>query len=157
MWCTRNSPTPRVTPLCQGAFAASLQPWVQSRHQLLQAEPWAPSPSTLPQSLVLSLQACSQDVPGLCKKTHFPAGCHTVCWNNCVLQGEVMCINYCDRQQEIDLICALIQYLFTSKRGSVDSLLLQHIPISNIIHSTVLSATAKDIQKSNLKNLFLIL
>lgn len=68
-----------------------------------------------------------------------------------------MGINYCDRQQEIDLICALIHYLFISKRGSLDSLLLQHIPVSNIIHSIVLSATAKDIQKSNLKSLFLIL
>lgn len=68
-----------------------------------------------------------------------------------------MGINYCDRQQEIDLIYVLIQHLFISKRGSLDSWLLKHIPISNIIHSIVLSATAKDIQKSNLKNLFLIL
>lgn len=97
------------------------------------------------------------EVPGLCKKAHFPAECHTAHWNNYVIRGEVVGINYCDRQQEIDLTHVLIQYLFISKRDNFDSLLLPHIPISNIIHSSISSATAKDIQKSTLKNLFLIL
>lgn len=153
MSCRSNS---TVTPLCQGGLCCF--PKTTGSVEASAPPGWATSsitlqPSSKPRS---SLQACSQDVPGFCK-THFPAGSHTEHWNNCVIQGGVMGINYCGRWQEIDLICALIQYEFISRRGSLDSFLLQHIPISNIIHCAVLSATAKDIQKSNLKNLFFIL
>lgn len=114
----------------------------------------APSPSSLPQtsSFTPSLQpGCARSL----REASFS------CWvsHSTVKQlchsGRGVGHQLLWQKQGIDPTCALMQRLFISRGGGSDSLLLQHIPISNIIHCTVLSATAKGIQKSDLKKLIL--